>query len=67
MSKQMIVRLEVTKIYEFTLMAEDTTEALERCELVADRRLRKHLKQVEGEIPMKELSQDNWKFKIAEK
>lgn len=67
MSKQIKVRLSITKVYDFSLMAEDEVEARERCELVADRRLVQHKPKVEGEIDMKEQKGlEKWSWKTTE-
>jgi hypothetical protein len=66
MSVTRTMRLEVIKTYEFTVTADSEAEARERCELVADRRIRKNRPKVEGEIPMKELK-EKWSWRIVEK
>jgi hypothetical protein len=59
------VILTITKAYEFITMSDSDTEAIEKAELVAHRRLKQKKKHVEGELTMTELvKEEKWRFVV---
>jgi hypothetical protein len=67
MSDRRMVRLTITKVYDFVVNSDDVSQAKDKCELVAHRRLVKNLKKIEGELEMKEMkSLERWSWKVSE-
>jgi hypothetical protein len=54
-------------VYDFVVNSDDVSQAKDKCELVAHRRLVKNLKKIEGELEMKEMkSLERWSWKVSE-
>lgn len=66
MSTYRKVILTITKKYELTVPSDSDDEAIDKAQVVADRRLVKNKKKVEGEINMTELKdKEHWKWDIV--
>jgi hypothetical protein len=61
----MKVYLSITKVYIFNMPDTESSEAVDKASVVAERRLKKNMKKIEGEIDMREIKGlEKWHWEV---